>query len=94
MTPLPRGADRLAVPPVSPQQPVVERRNVAARERLVGRLAGEFSEMPGLLLTVAQTARLLSLQPAVCDRILYTLVQRGVLRTTGTGHYVRCTFRK
>lgn len=92
MTPLQRGADRLAVPPGSSQQPVVERRNLAARERLVGRLAGEFSEMPGLLLTLAQAARLLSLQPAVCGRILHTLVQRGVLRTTATGHYVRRTF--
>jgi len=94
MTPLQRGANRLAVPPVSSQQPVVERRNPAARERLVGRLASEFSEMPGLLLTAAQAARLLSLPPSVCGRILHTLVQRGVLRTTGTGHYVRRTFSR
>ena len=91
MTPLQRGAHRMAVPQASSPQPVVERRNLAARERLVRRLAGEFSEMPGLLLTGAQAARLLSLQPGVCGRILHTLVQRGVLRTTATGHYVRRT---
>src|SRR3954471_18380145 len=86
MTPHQGGGNRLAVPPASPQQPLVERRNLAARERLVGRLAGEFSEMPGLLLTSAQAARLLSLEPGACGRILQTLLQRGVLRTTGTGH--------
>jgi len=91
MTPHERGANRLSDPPASPQQPVVERRNLAARERLVGRLAGEFIEMPGLLLTPAQAARLLSLEPGACGRILETLVQRGVLRTTETGHYVRRT---
>jgi len=91
MTPHQRGANRLAVPPVSPQQSVTERRHPAERERLLGRLAGEFTEMPGLLLTAPQAARLLSLEAGPCRRILQTLVERGVLRTTGTGQYVRRT---
>ena len=49
----------------------------------------EFSEMPGLRLTAAQASRLLALDPAACDRVLHALVDRGVLRMTGSGHYMR-----
>ena len=91
MTPHQRGANRLAVPLASPQQSVIERRHPAERERLLGRLAGEFTDMPGLLLTAPQAARLLSLEAGACRRVLQTLVERGVLRTTGSGHYVRRT---
>ena len=80
-----RGAIRLAAPPASSPQPESERRNQAARERLVG----EFTEMSGLHLTPAQASRLLSVEPAACRRILHALVDRGVLRTTASGHYVR-----
>ena len=89
MTPLQRGAILLAAPLASSPQPVIERRNVVGRERLVVRLAGEFTEMPGLHLTPAQASRLLSVEPAACRRILHALVDRGVLRTTASGHYVR-----
>ena len=79
----------VAAPRVSVQQPVGERRNLAARERLMTRLEGEFREMPGLHLTQAQASRLLSLESGACSRVLRALVERGVLRTTATGHFVR-----
>ena len=89
MTPLQRGAILLAAPLASSLQPAIERRNLVGRERLLVRLAGEFTEMPGLHLTPAQASRLLSVEPAACHRILHALVDRGVLRTTASGHYVR-----
>ena len=79
----------LAAPPGSAPQPLVERRNLASRERLLARLEGEFREMPGLHLTPAQASRLLSIEPGACSRVLRALVERGVLRTTASGHFVR-----
>jgi len=68
--------------------PAPDRRDRATRDRLVGRLEGEFREMPGLQLTTAQAARLLALTPDACSRILAALAARGVLRATSSGHYV------
>jgi len=47
------------------------------------RVAAEFREMPGLTLTIAQAARLFSIDSARCERIFSTLVERGVLTTNG-----------
>jgi hypothetical protein len=50
---------------------------------LVVRMQSEFREMPGLILTVHQAARLFSLDVGVCDRVLRALVDEGVLTTNG-----------
>jgi hypothetical protein len=47
------------------------------------RISQEFREMPGLVLTLAQTARLFSEEPARCERALGLLVERGVLARSG-----------
>ena len=47
------------------------------------RVSAEFREMPGLLLTLAQAARLFSIDPARCERVLHTLVDQGVLVSDG-----------
>jgi hypothetical protein len=47
------------------------------------RVAAEYREMPGLMLTVAQAARLFSIDLARCERVLTMLVERGVLATDG-----------
>jgi DNA-binding IclR family transcriptional regulator len=52
-------------------------------EQDVARVLGEFREMPGLTLTLAQAARLFDLGPARCERVLGRLVQKGVLMTDG-----------
>jgi hypothetical protein len=52
-------------------------------QRLRTRVSGEFREMPGLKVTLAQAARLFSLDPAHCERILGSLVDGGVLTTDG-----------
>ena len=52
------------------------------------RVSCEFLEMPGLRLTVAQAARLFSLDRERCRRLLESLVQNGVLTTDGTVYQV------
>jgi len=50
---------------------------------LCARVRAEFREMPGMALTLPQAARLFSLDPARCERVLGALVQAGVLATNG-----------
>jgi hypothetical protein len=47
------------------------------------RVSAEFREMPGLMLTLAQAARLFSIDAVRCERVLGALVDRGVLATDG-----------
>ena len=47
------------------------------------RIQAEYSEMPGLKLTLAQASRLFDLEPGRCARALETLVTGGVLWTDG-----------
>ena len=47
------------------------------------RIIGEFHEMPGLVLTLAQASRLFNLEPGRCERVLGSLVQVGFLATDG-----------
>ena len=51
------------------------------------RVRGEYREMPGLRLTVAQAARLFNLEPAQCGKVLDTLVTKGALRTNGREYF-------
>ena len=52
-------------------------------DALRARVRGEFREMPGLRLTLPQAARLFSLEPSRCERILRALVLAGDLATDG-----------
>jgi hypothetical protein len=65
-----------------------ERRDLRARQALVRRVHGEFLEMPGLTLSIAQAARLFSLPPAVCARVFGELLNSQLLRRTADGRYV------
>ena len=47
------------------------------------RVSAEFSEMPDLVVTVAQASRLFGVDYAESRRILDTLVDRGILSTDG-----------
>jgi hypothetical protein len=69
----------VAVPP--------ERRDMAARRALLRRIRGEFREMPGLLLTAGQGARLFGLPPAIAARILERLTDASVLRQMSDGQF-------
>lgn len=50
---------------------------------LCERVYGEFSEMPGLRLTLAQAARLFNLEVTRCSQVLNALVAQGALWTNG-----------
>ena len=54
---------------------------------VVRRIAAEFREMPGLVLTVPQASRFLGIDRAACEDVLARLVSQGVLRRSGDGSY-------
>jgi hypothetical protein len=58
----------------------VERRDLERRAAVVRRITAEFTEMPGLVLSVKQASRLLGLDEAACERILASLERDGLLR--------------
>jgi len=55
---------------------------------LLRRIQGEYSEMPGLQLTVGQAARLLGIDRALCGLLLDHLAGVGFLRRRDHGRYV------
>ena len=58
-------------------------------DRLLQIVESDFVEMPGLRLNKEQAKKLWSLTDEQCTRILARLVQRGFLRRTNGGMYVR-----
>ena len=70
-----------------PQLLVGDRRSLASRDALVGRILGEFSEMPCLRLTRGQAQRLFGLRADVCERVLADLVRDGTLQCGPDGRY-------
>ena len=66
-----------------------ERRDVAARHALVRRIHSEFEEMPGLLLTLHQAARLFGLRPDIVSRIFGRLTDARVLCQRSDGLFAR-----
>ena len=53
------------------------------------RIRGEFNEMPGLQLTIAQASRLWGMDQAACQRVIDALVEAAFLRWTPAGTVVR-----
>lgn len=56
---------------------------------LFDRVRGEFNEMPGLQLTIAQAARLWGIDQAACRRVIDALVDAAFLTWTPAGTIVR-----
>jgi DNA-binding IclR family transcriptional regulator len=52
------------------------------------RIEGEYLEMPGLILSVAQAQRLWGLDRRSCEQHLFALVRENFLRCTPDGRYV------
>ena len=61
----------------------------AALHELIQRIEGEYREMPTLSVTAAQAERLWGLDSMTCGFVLMTLIQRGVLKRTASGTFVR-----
>ncbi len=65
---------------------------VAARDGfrdLTGRIEAEFAEMPGLSLTLPQAQRLWGIDYPTCIAVFRVLTDRGVVRRTPRGQYIR-----
>jgi hypothetical protein len=62
---------------------------VFAIETVVDRVCGEFLEMPGLCLTLAQAQRLWGLDACSCQKIMDLLVEVRFLCDTRDGKYRR-----
>ena len=56
---------------------------------LIGRVRGEFLEMPGLQVTTDQARRLWGLDVQTCQRLLRVLVEARFLARTPDGRYRR-----
>jgi hypothetical protein len=61
----------------------------SATEDVLRRIRGEYTEMPGLCVTLPQAQRLWALDAALCRLALDALVEGGFLRRTDTGQYLR-----
>jgi hypothetical protein len=57
-------------------------------ESLMARIRGEYWEMPGLRLTVAQACRLWQVDVPTSEMLLEQLMREGFLHKTGNGSYV------
>ena len=84
--------------PVAPRAPANGSPNSSTDEAMAGqqqpldalrRVQGEYIEMPGLRLTIAQAQRLWGLDRAVCDALLGALVDAKFLLRTRDGAFVR-----
>ena len=64
-------------------------RTMPAFREAILRVEGEYREMPGLSLTLAQAARLWGLDQGTCEQVLTRLVERRVLKRASNGTYVR-----
>lgn len=57
-------------------------------ESLIDRVRGEYREMPGLKLTVAQACRLWQIDQPTCEAMLDRLIHEDVLRRIPNGSYI------
>jgi hypothetical protein len=57
-------------------------------ESLIGRIRGEYREMPGLRLSFAQACRLWQVDAPTCEMLLEQLVRDAFLYKTDNGSYI------
>jgi hypothetical protein len=62
---------------------------VATTARIGSIICGEFNEMPGMRLTLAQVCRLWTLTRAEADAVVRSLVERGALAIDDGGRVCR-----
>jgi hypothetical protein len=62
--------------------------NETIRE-LAQRIQAEYEEMPGLSVTLPQAQRLWAADRHTCQTVLDRLIDRGVLRMTTRGRFIR-----
>ena len=72
-------------------RPVSEIRRADSKAMITERVRGEFREMPGLALTLAQAQRLWGLDTSTCSDVLSQLVDAGYLRLRADGAFCRAS---
>lgn len=77
--------------PTAPSEPArrTKPQTAAPLHEWLRRIEGEYREMPALSVTAPQAQRLWGLDSMTCGFVLMTLIQRGVLKRTASGTYVR-----
>jgi hypothetical protein len=70
----------------TPQGGWKERRSPS--DPLVDRVRGEYGEMPGLRLTLAQACRLWQMDAVACETVLQVLITEGFLARTEDGAFI------
>jgi sigma-54-interacting transcriptional regulator len=70
---------------------LVDLRHPIPADTMVERIRGEYLEMPGLQLTVAQAQRLCGIEQSLCKTVLDALVDAKFLSVKPNGAYVRLT---
>jgi hypothetical protein len=69
--------------------PASKTRLTSPTSALLRRIQNEYREMPGLALTEAQAMRLWAIDDKTCRAALTMLLQRGFLKRTRLGVYIR-----
>ena len=72
-------------------RPMVRVRELTAKDTLralMRRVRGEYLEMPGMQLTIAQASRLWHLDARTCEAVLLSLVDEGFLMQTSGGRFI------
>ena len=71
------------------ERQLIQRTSTHLMSVILVRVRSEYLEMPGLKLTEAQARRLWGLDGHTCRAVLATLVDRGFLKRSANGTYVR-----
>ena len=79
------GADELP----SLKETTVDADRSEVTRQLANLVRAEYTEMPGLSVTLAQAQRLWGVDERTCRRVFDALIARGILRRTIKGCYVR-----
>jgi hypothetical protein len=87
-SPFDSGSLALAAGDLPGARPRIDRRSHEARDLLLARVRGEFTEMPCLSLTVPQAMRLFGLRDDICRRLLAALVADGALSKREDERYI------
>ena len=64
---------------------------IVSRDQILDRICGEYLEMPGLRLTLAQAQRLWGLDGSLCAQLLQSLTEQQFLCRRHDGTYARAT---
>ncbi len=65
--------------------PAIARQSAPPLEHLLRAIAGEYREMPGMRLTLAQFGRLWNLDASECEEVVRELIARGDLSEDDEG---------